>query len=120
MKDFMTVLDVIIDLFLAAVGAYAIFTGVDTKRWAELKQNKILYPSNVRPEACAAWKGFLRFMRPALLIFGAGWLVCGVLSLLGTFVLGESAWLPTLVFCLFLFSAAFYVLRMNRAARRFW
>ena len=32
MKDFMTVLDVIIDLFLAAVGAYAIFTGVDTKR----------------------------------------------------------------------------------------
>lgn len=90
----------------------------------DLSANRFIYPANCRPEDCRDVAGFVRFMTPRFLTFAVLCLLLGaLLLLLGLTKIGEalpswvSTWAP-----LFLFLPLFvwYVVFINKAAKRFW
>ncbi len=97
---------------------------VRLNRTYDLVPNRFIYPANCRPELCQDPAGFIRFMTPRLTVFGvvglllsALMLVCELTELLAAlpdwFTHGVS---------LFLFLPLFvwYVIFINKAAKRFW
>ncbi len=90
----------------------------------ELGPSRFIYPANCKPELCQDPLGFIRFISPRLVIFGlvglllaALMLVCELTQLLASlpdwFTQGVS---------LFLFLPLFvwYVIFINKAAKKFW
>ena len=63
-------LDLLILAALGGCGAFAVYTGLAARRWTALRKNPFLYPVGLSPEDCLDPKGFLRFIRPRVLVFG--------------------------------------------------
>jgi hypothetical protein len=118
----------ILVLILAAMLAWAsvnvIAAAIKINRTYELGPNRYIYPANCKPEACTDVAGFIRFITPRLWGFGVlGLLIC-VFFLVNEFT-GLLSFLPDWFSngaALFLFIPIFiwYVIFINKAAKRFW
>ncbi len=118
------VLVLLMSAMLAWVSVNVLISTVKINRSYELGPSRFIYPANCRPELCQDPAGFIRFITPRLAAFGVlGLLLCvfmvineltGLLSFLPD-------WFSNGV-SLFLFIPLFvwYVIFINKAAKRFW
>lgn len=109
---------------LAWVSVNVLISVVRLNRTCELNPSRFIYPANCRPEQCRDVVGFIRFVTPRFVIFGVlGLLLCvffivnemtGLLSALPDWFSNGAA--------LFLFVPLFvwYVVFINKAAKRYW
>lgn len=101
-----------------------LISAVRLNRACRLIPSRFIYPSNCKPELCRDVLGFIRFITPRLIVFGLLGLLLAVF-----FVVNEMtgllsalpAWFSDGV-ALFLFVPLFvwYVIFINKAAKRFW
>lgn len=101
-----------------------LISAVRLNRACQLIPSRFIYPSNCKPELCRDVLGFIRFITPRLVVFGLLGLLLAVF-----FVVNEMtgllsalpAWFSDGV-ALFLFVPLFvwYVIFINKAAKRFW
>ena len=115
-------------LLMAAMMVWVSFNilaaAVRLNRSYELIPNRFIYPANCKPELCMDPAGVLRFLPPRLIGFGVLGLLLAVF-----FVVNEltgllsalPAWFSDGA-ALFLFVPLFiwYVIFINKAAKRFW
>ena len=88
------------------------------RRSYELAPSRFLYPANCPPELCQDQLGFIRFICPRLILFGLLGLLISVFLLVNELT-GLLAALPEW----FSQGAAliiWYVIFINKAAKRFW
>lgn len=114
----------ILAAMLAWVSVNVLISIVRLNRTYELNPSRFIYPANCRPEQCRDVVGFIRFVTPRFVIFGVlGLLLCvffivnemtGLLSALPDWFSNGAA--------LFLFVPLFvwYVVFINKAAKRYW
>lgn len=106
------------------VSFQAIRGAIQLNRTYELIPSRFIYPANCKPELCLDPAGFIRFITPRLWGFGlVGFALCalmlanefwGILSFLPAwFADGASLFLFLPVF-------AWYIVFINKAAKRFW
>ena len=119
------------ELFSFAMAALLIWVGVSIliavirlNRSYELTANRFLYPANCKPEDCQDPAGFIRFMTPRLAVFGPLCVLICVFYLLNEFtglLSGLPKWFSNGA-ALFLFLPLFvwYIVFINKAAKRFW
>lgn len=113
-------LDLLILAALGGCGAFAVYTGLAARRWTALRKNPFLYPVGLSPEDCLDPKGFLRFIRPRVLVFGVLCLTGSAALAVSRFALPELDWLETGSFCLVLLAMAVYGWQIRQAGKRFW
>ena len=114
-----------------AVAAMLVWAGINVlsalrrlNRDYVLEPNRFLYPANCRPELCRDPGGFIAFITPRMAVFGAAALIVAALTvcneLLGLFAFlspGLAGGVPLLLFApLFVW----YIVFINKAAKRFW
>lgn len=97
---------------------------VRLNRSYELTPNRFIYPGNCKPERCQDLVGFVGFITPRLAAFGVLGLLLAVLMLvceLTDLLAGLPDWFRNGA-ALFLFMPLFiwYVIFINKAAKRFW
>ena len=118
------VLVLLMTAMLVWVSVNVLISIVRLNRTYEFDSNRFIYPANCKPELCQDLAGFIRFITPRLIAFGVLGLVLAVF-----FVLNEMTELfssfPTWFTngaALFLFVPLFvwYVIFINKAAKRFW
>ena len=90
----------------------------------ELVHNRFIYPANCKPELCLDPLGFIRFISPRLIAFGVLGLLLSVFMVVNEMT-GLLSALPDWFSqgaALFLFVPLFiwYVIFINKAAKRFW
>ena len=106
------------------VSFQAVRSAIRLSRTYELKPNKYIYPANCKPENCLDPAGFIGFIVPRLWIFGGLGLAVSALILLIEFT-DLFRFLPAWIsngLSLFLFLPLFvwYIVFINKAAKRFW
>jgi hypothetical protein len=106
------------------VSIQAIRGAVQLNRTYELVPNRFIYPGNCKPELCLDPAGFIRFIVPRLWGFGLIGLALCALMLANEFW-GILNFLPAWFsngasLFLFLPIFAWYIIFINKAAKRFW
>ncbi len=90
----------------------------------ELSPNRFIYPANCKPELCQDVAGFIGFITPRLVIFGVlGLLVTGfylVNELTAVFSFLPAWFAKGLSYFLFVPLFIWYVIFINKAAKKFW
>ena len=122
--EHVSLLTLIMAAMLIWVSVKAIWGVLRLNRTFELNPDPLLYPANCKPELCLDPAGFIRFITPRLWGFG---LLGAALSVflvlreaLGWFE-GPLGWAAGLVpLGLFLLIFGWYIIFINKAARRFW
>ena len=117
-----------LELFMAVMLAWAsvnvILSVIRLNRTYELTPSRFIYPADCKPELCRDPAGFIRFMTPRLWIFGLLGLALCALLLLSEFtdlLSGLPFWFSNGVsLILFLPIFLWYVIFINKAAKRFW
>jgi hypothetical protein len=118
------ILVLILTAMLAWASVNVLIAVVRLNRTYELSPSRYIYPANCKPELCLDPAGFIRFMTPRLWAFGLlGLLIC-VIYVVNEFT-DLLAFLPDWISrgaALFLFIPLFvwYVIFINKAAKRFW
>lgn len=115
-------------LLLAAMvgwlGVGVLLAVVRLNRTYELFPSRFIYPANCKPEDCQDPVGFIRFMTPRLAAFGTLCALICVFYLVNEFtglLSGLPKWFSNGA-ALFLFLPLFvwYIVFINKAAKRFW
>lgn len=109
---------------LVWVSVNVLISTIRINRTYELVSNRFIYPANCKPELCQDPAGFIRFMTPRLIGFGVLGLLLSVFFVVNEMT-GLLAALPAWFSegaALFLFVPLFiwYVIFINKAAKRFW
>ncbi|MBO4418751.1 MAG: hypothetical protein J5789_02875 [Oscillospiraceae bacterium] len=109
---------------LVWVSVNVLISTIRINRTYELVPNRFIYPANCKPELCQDPAGFIRFMTPRLIGFGVLGLLLSVFFVVNEMT-GLLAALPAWFSegaALFLFVPLFvwYVIFINKAAKRFW
>lgn len=111
-------------LLLLWVGVNLLVNVVRLNKTYELTANRFLYPANCRPEDCKNVAGFIRFMTPRMIAFGVLCLLFAVFVTLQSMTALFSElppWIGNgLPLLLFLPLFVWYVIFINKAAKRFW
>ena len=118
----------ILVLLMAAMLAWlsirVLLAVIRLNRSFELGASRIILPANCKPEQCQDLLGFIHFMTPRLWAFallGLGLSVFMVLNEMAGLLSGLPSWFADGA-ALFLFVPLFiwYVIFINKAAKRFW
>ena len=122
--DYSNILVLLLAGMLVWACANVLIAIIRLNRTYDLTPNRFIYPANCKPEHCRDVVGFVSFMTPRLLTFG----ILGVI-LAAFYVVNELTglfsflpdWFSSGV-SLFLFIPLFvwYVIFINKAAKRFW
>lgn len=109
---------------LVWVSVNVLIAVVKLNRSYELAPSRFIYPANCKPELCQDPVGFIGFITPRLVGFGVLGLLLSALMLvceLTELLAGLPDWFSNGV-SLFLFIPLFawYVIFINKAAKRFW
>ena len=122
--DYSNFLALILAAMLAWVCVNILLSIYKLNKSYEMNPNRFIYPANCKPEDCRDVVGFVGFMTPRLVAFG----VLGLL-MSAFFVVNELTdffnFLPNwftkgAVFFLFVPLFVWYVVFINKAAKRFW
>ena len=117
-------LTLIMTAMLVWVSCNVLTAVIRLNRTYELIPNRILYPANCKPELCQDPAGFIRFITPRMVVFGVLGLLLAVFFVLNEMTALFSAfpaWFTNGA-ALFLFVPLFvwYIIFINKAAKRFW
>jgi hypothetical protein len=109
---------------LVWVSVNVLLAVIRLNRGYELFPNRFIYPANCKPELCLDPLGFIRFMSPRLGVFGVlGLLISAfmVVNEMTGLLAALPAWFSNGA-ALFLFVPLFvwYIIFINKAAKRFW
>lgn len=101
-----------------------LLAAIRLRRSYELAPSRFIYPANCPPELCQDQLGFIRFICPRLILFGVLGLLISVFMVVNELT-GLLAALPDWISngaSLFLFVPLiiWYVIFINKAAKRFW
>ena len=118
------ILSLAMALLLLWMGVNLLLNVVRLNKTYELTANRLLYPANCRPEDCKNVAGFIRFMTPRITAFGVLCLLFAVFVAIQSMTELFSdlpIWLANgLPLLLFLPLFVWYVIFINKAAKRFW
>lgn len=116
-----SLLDTLLIVMVIGCGIYALYTAIRLRRTYLLFPNKILYPGNCPPEECVDDGGFIDFILPRMVIFGAVLLFLGVILVLNTYLLKAAGLLVDLATIVLPFGCfVWYIIVQRKAAKRFW
>ncbi len=118
------VLVLLMTAMLVWVSVNVLLAVIRLNRSYELAPNRFIYPANCKPELCLDPLGFIRFISPRLIAFGVLGLLLSVFMVVNEMT-GLLSALPDWFSqgaALFLFVPLFiwYVIFINKAAKRFW
>ena len=118
------VLVLLMTAMLVWVSVNVLLAVIRLNRSYELAPNRFIYPANCKPELCLDPLGFIRFISPRLIAFGVLGLLLSVFMVVNEMTSLLSAlpdWFSQGA-ALFLFVPLFiwYVIFINKAAKRFW
>ena len=110
---------VMMDIIILVFGAYIMGQYLLMKKDGELKENMLL-PKEVNVKRCKDVPGFIKYMGPKQLAFGATVLICGVIGI----VQDSTGWDNMLVYMISivicLASIIWYSVSMKKAIKAFW
>ena len=109
---------IIVDALIAAYGINIIYAYFKMKTKGEIKEN-LLFSSEVKMEKCKDKEGYISYMLPKLLGFGAGTVLCGGLGVLNdlTGLLGNGFIIITM---LFIILVGWFIWIGKKAIKMFW
>ena len=122
--SYSNVLVLILAAMMVWVSVNILIVTIRINRTYELTPNRFIYPASCKPELCKDIAGFVSFMTPRLVAFG----ILGLL-IAAFFLVNEMtslfAFLPDWFskgasFFLFLPLFIWYMIFINKAAKRFW
>ena len=110
---------VMMDIIILVFGAYIMGQYLLMKKDGELKENMLL-PKEVNFKRCKDVPGFIKYMGPKQLVFGATVLLCGVIGILQDATGWDNmlVYMISIVICLT--SIIWYSVSMKKAIKAFW
>lgn len=118
------ILVLILAAMLIWVSINTLIAIVRLNRTKELKQSKYIYPASCKPEQCKDPQGFIAFITPRLIGFGVIGLIIAAFILVNgmtdVFAATPNWFRNGAVFFLFIPLFIWYVVFINKAARKFW
>ena len=110
----------IIDVLVAACGAYALSQWWKLKQAGKLVDCKLIYPSGCSADNCRDPEGFYAYVLPRFLFFGVAALLTGVLTVANDFLAFLPGWGSSTLNAGFMAVIVYFGAVISRSYKRFF